>query len=391
MKRWAGALMALAKFCLLVVSVAAAGAAQAAPIYTITELGSLSRSVGGSLVGGPRAINDRGQLTGLTEDGGGASRAFLYDNGVLTLLGTLGGTQSQGDDINNSGHIVGHSTTVDGKTHAFLFDGTTMHDLEPLGDRNSNALGINEHGQVTGVSQQDGARPRAFLHDGSAITQLGTLGGDEISIGEAINASGYITGIANNSSEQNRAFLYDGTTMHDLGTLGGTTSVGRDINDNGNVTGASRTGVGLQQHAYFYDGMAMQDIGTLGGVFSSGSGINNRDEIVGESRTASDTFRAFYWTAADGILDLNALIDMNDPLFGNIVLIDAIDINNNGWIIALGQDGEETRSYLLVPLASNIAEPASLALFGLGVSALGLFRRKRFAEVGQLSVFRQYG
>lgn len=94
------------------------------------------------------AINDNGQITGASNIG----HAFLYSNGSMTDLGTLGGGagSSVGNDINASGQVVGYSGS-----HAFLYSGGTMYDLNRL------------------VSS--GLRPNVVLHTASAINDSGWI------------------------------------------------------------------------------------------------------------------------------------------------------------------------------------------------------------------------
>ena len=51
----------------------------------------------------------------------GAIRAFLYKDGVMSDLGTLGGTDSRAYGINNRGDIIGQYTKTDGTVHAFIY------------------------------------------------------------------------------------------------------------------------------------------------------------------------------------------------------------------------------------------------------------------------------
>src|SRR5690242_8361979 len=114
------------------------------------------------------AINERGQIVGLSALSGGACggptpscHAFLWEDGTMQDLGTLGGGYSAAVAINNGGKVAGNSTTPSGTTcpnlpiagcHAFLWDGTTMMDLGSLGGDFSNATDINPAGNVVGWS-----------------------------------------------------------------------------------------------------------------------------------------------------------------------------------------------------------------------------------------------
>ena len=122
--------------------VVAAAPAAAATTYTITDLGSLGGGVTRAL-----AINASGQVTGDSissrlvqvpcpvQQYGGAKKcfthpddAFVWSNGTMTDLGTLGGNFSQGVAINGSGEVVGSSAGKNaGAGGAFLSNGHGMH------------------------------------------------------------------------------------------------------------------------------------------------------------------------------------------------------------------------------------------------------------------------
>jgi probable HAF family extracellular repeat protein len=97
---------------------------------------------------------------------------------IVTDLGTLSGTYSQGHSINDSGQVVGNSSTSVGN-RAFLYSGGGMTNLGTLGTgTESNALAINNSGQVAGWSYITGTfQQRAFLYSGGTMTNLGTLVG----------------------------------------------------------------------------------------------------------------------------------------------------------------------------------------------------------------------
>ena len=72
----------------ILLALTAATASSADRQWTITDLGSLGRPLGGAI-----AINDRGQVLGgeATASGEFELGLFLWERGVMTPLGTLGG------------------------------------------------------------------------------------------------------------------------------------------------------------------------------------------------------------------------------------------------------------------------------------------------------------
>ncbi|HKG26805.1 MAG TPA: hypothetical protein VKB09_14240, partial [Thermomicrobiales bacterium] len=144
-------------------SLAAAHQASPAPTvrYTVTDLGTL----GGANSFGV-ALNGKGHVVGESEiavpvsgtPGAGTAdnpppkHAFLWRDGTMIDLGTLGGATSRTAGINDADHVAGVADTADGKRHAFLWKDGVMQDLGTLGGDQSEAIGINNHDQISGLS-----------------------------------------------------------------------------------------------------------------------------------------------------------------------------------------------------------------------------------------------
>jgi probable HAF family extracellular repeat protein len=110
-------------------------------------------------------MNNAGQIVGYSEIvGGESSHAFLYNEGLMLDVGTLGGANSRADSINNVGQIVGWAQTANRDQHAFLWSDGRMIDLNSLASMRPGvalveACAINDVGQIVA----NGSNGRAYL------------------------------------------------------------------------------------------------------------------------------------------------------------------------------------------------------------------------------------
>jgi probable HAF family extracellular repeat protein len=141
----------------------------------------------GDSSGAATAINDRGQIVGISGDcdqavGRATARhAVMWQNGRVVDLGNIGGDLwNTPGAINERGDVAGFAATemddvAADTTHAFrkLFN-RPMQDLGVLpGDVSSTGTGINLSGQVVGYSV--GATTRAFLWKDGTMYDLADL------------------------------------------------------------------------------------------------------------------------------------------------------------------------------------------------------------------------
>lgn len=78
-------------------------------------------------------VNNRGWVAGTSVLPDFSTRAVLWRHGTGTLLGTLGGTQSDPSAINDRGQVLGRSTTPDGEVHGVIWQDGTVVDLATRG------------------------------------------------------------------------------------------------------------------------------------------------------------------------------------------------------------------------------------------------------------------
>lgn len=172
------------------------------------DLGTL----GGGLSSIAWDINDRGDIVGNStiSDDYSISRAVLWKNHVAYDLGTFGGADSSSSSaaaINNRGQIVGLSRTVDGKWSAVLWENGTIRDLGTLaGGTGANANDINNAGQIVGQSDNANLQGRATLWQGDRIIDLNTrvapIPGITLNTAIRINDSGQILAQLDNGDER---------------------------------------------------------------------------------------------------------------------------------------------------------------------------------------------
>src|SRR5215472_68213 len=181
--------------------------------------------------------------------------AFVYSNGTMTDLGTLGGNYSQANVINLSGEVVGSASTSTGGS-SFLWDGKKMTALSGLG-----AYGINDSGQIAGVC---GPNPgsHACLDSNGKVTQLpnpSTFTPYDCSA-SAINNNGQILGGCDDTSSYEHAVLWQNGTPTDLGTFGGPQAKAAGINNLGQVVGFAQTSTDAD-HGFLWSNGQMTDLG----------------------------------------------------------------------------------------------------------------------------------
>ena len=237
---------------------------------TMTDLGVVPNSDGSFATA--TAINNSGQVVG-SENG----YAFLYSNGAFSSQNMVGvGVSSQQGScataINNSGQVAGYYTTGGfevgvpmGVIRAFLYNGGMATDLGTLGGSQSSAYGINDNGQVVGYADTSSGNAHAFLYSNGTMTDLGTLSSYTESAAYAINVGGQVVGESSASTAEH-AFLYSNGTMTDLGTLPGyySYSSALGINDNGQVVGyAASNPYNGPEHAFVYSNGTMTDLNSL--------------------------------------------------------------------------------------------------------------------------------
>jgi len=324
----------------------------------------------GTLPGGANSqafwVSPNGLIVGNSENGQsdplipgfGDVHAVLWRAGKIIDLGTLeGGHESLVSAVNSLGQVVGVATnTIPDpfgffgiQTRAFLWQNGTMHDLGTLGGPDANAYFVNEAGQIAGISLTNDipnlitgfpTQDPFFWEDGT-MHDIGTLGGT-VGLVNGFNNRGEVVGQSNLRGDLTfHPFLWTKAGgMKDLGTLGGDNGLTNWINDAGDIVGkADLPGPLPQNHdPVLWRHGTMIDLGTLPGD-SCGNAyyVNSSGQVVGTTESRALCLiptgeHAFLWENDGPMVDLNALI----PAGSSLDLTFAVAINNGGEIIGFG-------------------------------------------------------
>ncbi len=251
---------------------------------------------------------------------------FLWQNGVMTALPTVGGNNGQASAINNSGQAAGYaengvvdSTCPQGFTNFMVdlpvmwSDGAATALPTVPGDPDGVAFGINNKGQAVGYSGTCTAANYAVVWQNGMATKLPDLG-DPGGIAYAINSHNQVVGQAVNSDGTALAAIWEN---HTVAALGGGALVPGD-------------------------------------VASFATSINNLGQAVGSSFSSKGWSHGLLWQNGR-MIDLNTVF----PASSNLYVVNASNINESGQIAGMavemtaGHVGTIVHAFVATPVNGN--------------------------------------
>ncbi|MHA6203481.1 hypothetical protein ACXU4B_03540 [Dyella soli] len=341
----------------------------------------------------PTWIDDSGLIAGLAENGSidpltgfAQVRAVLWAGQKSVDLGTLGGNASQAFSVNGLGQVVGVALNAKPddfaqtmtflpaatQARAFLWQNGVMFDLGTLGGNDAAAVTINQRGQVTGFSYTD-ATPNPvtgvptihpFLWDHGKMQDLGSLGGtqaypgplyipggSDTSGGVVLNGDGDVAGTSMMVGDTSwHAFRWSHGIMKDLGTLGGANSEAFAMNRQGNVVGrADFSPTNTHHHAFYWKRGAMIDLGSLPPCQNSTAfGINELNQVIGDTGACPGGGDGHSFISENG----RPMVDLNDLILPGqaLTVIGVAYINDRGEIGGLAQlPNGDLHAIVLIP------------------------------------------
>jgi probable HAF family extracellular repeat protein len=305
-------------------------------------------------------LNDNGVGAGVSETGlvdplldFSAQHATVFVHRRLIDLGTLGGYESGAQFIDAGGQVAGISsnTTIDPfpndnfripfgtEMRGFVWRNGVMRDLGTLGGSDTAQAVQNQHGQIAGYSYTNFTpNPTTglptihpFLWDHGHMRDLGSLGGT-IALANWMNDRGDVVGVSNLAGDETgHPFLWAHVSMPDLGTLDGSFGAAGYVNNRGDVTGFEVAADGAV-HGFLWRDGKLTDLPPVGGaVHAFGNALNDRDQVVGNELDADfNETDASLWSDGHGY-DLNRLVGPT-----SFRMISADFINDQGAIFGHG-------------------------------------------------------
>jgi probable HAF family extracellular repeat protein len=369
------------------------------PYYILTDIGTLQ---GGTFSQGT-SINDKGLVTVVSTAADNAQHAALFHNGSLTDIskhlppGTNSGAfasniwgqvlveaEIPAKDPNNENFCAYGTPQI---CRAFLWQNGVMAQLPTLGGPNTAVGWINNVGEAVGFAEtsvRDPECPSAPSPNGTGpqvldfeaviwgprpgqIRKLTPISGDTVSMAFGVNDLGQVVGgsgrcadtLLPGPSVTPHAVLWENGNAISMGSLGGTVNtdafgvgtIAFSINNRGEAVGAAALPGNATSHAFLWSKKLrhMLDLGTVpGDVYSAALGTNNEGDVIGASFDADGNPRAYVRKAgaSSTMMDLNELVPADSPLY----LLVSYSINDLGEIAGFGVDGNgDLHGFLVTP------------------------------------------
>jgi uncharacterized membrane protein len=282
----------------------------------------------------PAHINDSGVIVGTTEDHQIAT--WTEKGGLHEIQLPEGFTAAEATGINASGDVIGFATRTESKQEVAF----RVHEkFVLLSQQKSRATAINDGGDVAGKSAD-----HLVLWRDSKPVPLGDCCGGLI---RGINNRGEVVGELNNKDGRYDAFTWDAAqSVKKIAPPHAVMSTALAINNAGHVIVQAFTPNAI----YLREQDRFVPVQLSAEVANQPLALNDCDVIVGEFGAASDYYHAFLWDKKQGFRDLNSLISAD-----GWILESAVDINNRGEIVGVGDHrNEEDSGFLLTPEPQSI-------------------------------------
>ena len=278
---------------------------------------------------------------------------------ALVQLSTLGGDESYPAAVNDRGQVVGVSETADGAFHAFLWEKGTMIDLAPT-SASSAASDINNKGRVVFQRAPAGGPVESVLWSPTATTSLGAVNARFVN--EKGQVAGTVLTLGDPAGPNTNPFLWDRGVRTDMGPIpnwAGTDSRAVDLNDKGEVLG---TGLGPESFevGFVWSGGVITPVGDPTAFGGNGVvDITNRGQVLG----ADFVTGAFLWQS--GVATYLGSVPGHGPS-------EPAAVNEGGWVAGTSPiEGGDEQAFLWRQGVFTTVGPAGTASRSVDINDKG--------------------
>lgn len=324
--------------------------------YTITDLGGLPGFPGEIM---PHAVNNRGQVVGSANYATSYNRAFLWQNGRMTDLGTFtfgDGTQYQAAiayGLNDLGQVVGSAQDVAGHLYdeGFVWQNGSLNVLKGILPSFSVGYGINRYSQAVFYASNaplGDIIQQGYIWTSTSVTPLLTYTNSPYQnyvIGYGINDNGVVAASWDHENSWYAAEWIGKDRVVDFG-MGGSSYA---INNKGQVAGNATDFSDRIGSAFIWqNGTTTYLRNTAGGnEIGSAEAINQAGDVVGRTGYKSVTIDQLHAALGQNgfLFDLNNFL----PVGSGWELLDATGINDHGQIVGQGLHNGVKAGFILTP------------------------------------------
>lgn len=234
--------------------------------------------VPGASATNPKGINARGDVVGLTVDGDGNGRGFLYHQGSFKLIEVPGSSFTNAVGINSRGDIVGRWSDAGGNNHGYLLSNGRFKTFDVKGcDSGTVPHGVNDVGDIVGQCVDVGGNTHGFLLAGGKTTILDFPGAD-LTDAYKITNEGEIVGFYTDAG-----YLRTSSgNFQSIQVPGGINVGARGVNESLSIVGEFDGVSDGITYGFLLESGRYRTIAFPGAAATVASDINNRSTIVGD-------------------------------------------------------------------------------------------------------------